>query len=433
MVEAGRRLYHVGVHMSYIPFARKYRPTSFADVVGHDIVVKILETALQNDRLPHAIVFSGTRGVGKTTLARILAKMLRCENKSNCGECAACISAHNDMDVIEMDAASHTSVEDIRQILESCRYAPVHGKYKIFILDEVHMLSKSAFNAMLKTLEEPPAHVKFFFATTEVEKIPETVLSRCLRFDLKRMDVLTLKQYISSVCLKENLRVAERALDMLVYAADGSVRDCLSMLDQASHINNGVIEEDDIRMMLGYSNDSYIIDLLEHVIKGDASKAIALLRNILASEVSAKCVLQSMMDQIHYLTCVKVNAKPQVAIVDDTSLNVLAQKISISSLTRMWQMMVCGSETLVDDVHLEMLLIRLCYASRFPDLEQILRSSGETGARISSSENFGDGVVISDATVSSQIETGADAQQVSTTNSTEEILSLFPGASIRQG
>lgn len=432
MVEAGCRLRHIGVYMSYVPFARKYRPTSFSDVIGQDVVVKILENALQSDRLPHAIVFSGTRGVGKTTLARILAKMLRCERKSNCGECAACVSAEIDMDVIEMDAASHTSVEDIRQILEACRYAPVHGKYKIFILDEVHMLSKSAFNAMLKTLEEPPEHVKFFFATTEIEKIPETVLSRCLRFDLKRMDNVTLKQYISSICMKENLRVAENALNMLVSAADGSVRDCLSMLDQASHLSDGVIEEDAVRAMLGYSNDSYIIDLLEYVVKGDASQAIALLRNILSSEVSAKCVLQSMMDKIHYLTCIKVNAKPQVSVVDEASLSVLAQKFPISSLTRMWQMMVYGSETLIDDVHLEMLLIRLCYAARLPDLEQILRSSGDNGSFVAASDAIRAAQIVASDANAHQTETKEEPTTASSVDA-DEILSLFPGASIRQG
>jgi DNA polymerase-3 subunit gamma/tau len=249
----------------YIPLATKYRPQKFSQVVGQDITVRIITRGMQKNRLGSALLFAGTRGVGKTTIARILAKALRCTHSDPepCGKCESCLGflRDNQIDVIEIDAASNTGVEDVREIIESCRYRPTTGQYKIFIIDEVHMLSKSAFNALLKTLEEPPEHVKFLMATTETHKIPETILSRVLRFDLKRVDQDLIAQYLSTICNQEDISANADALSLIARAADGSIRDSLSILDQAINLAEGNrIDLQDVKDLLNFAEDADLIE-----------------------------------------------------------------------------------------------------------------------------------------------------------------------------
>ena len=263
----------------YIPLARKYRPKQFSDVIGQDITVRIITRGMLKNRLGAALLFSGIRGIGKTTLARILAKAFRCENAQPepCGTCEFCKEFENGspIDVIEIDAASNTGVDDVREIIESCRYKPTTGKYKIFIIDEVHMLSKSAFNALLKTLEEPPEHVKFMLATTETYKIPETILSRVLKFDLKKVEQPVIAQYLSSICHRENISADAESLSLIAKAADGSIRDGLSILDQAINMSEkNEIVVADVKSMLNISNDSDVLDLLESIFSANVKETI---------------------------------------------------------------------------------------------------------------------------------------------------------------
>ena len=267
----------------YKVLARKYRPQKFRDLVGQDLLVEILTSAITNKRVAHAYILTGVRGVGKTTTARLIAMSINCQKREEvdpepCGNCDSCNSTGIDsnLDVIEMDAASNTGVDDVREIIDNVKYKPVIGNYKIFIIDEVHMLSKSAFNALLKTLEEPPEHVKFIFATTEVKKIPITVLSRCQRFDLLRIENNTLLRHLSNIVKKENIDIDKDAISLIVRSADGSIRDGLSLLDQAITNQNIKIDAKSISNMLGLAEREKILDLLEKILKGEASESIKL-------------------------------------------------------------------------------------------------------------------------------------------------------------
>lgn len=372
----------------YIPLANKYRPQKFADVVGQDIVVKILTRAILKDRVGHSILFTGTRGVGKTTLARILAKALRCENRQPndfepCGKCESCLnfSKDNQIDVIEIDAASNTGVDDVREIIESCRYKPSMGKYKIFIIDEVHMLSKSAFNALLKTLEEPPEHVKFLMATTEIYKIPETILSRVLRFDLKNVDSILIAQYLSTICNQENISVGAEALSIVARFANGSIRDSLSILDQILNVaDNNSLTAQQVREILCVSDDSDLLDLFRLIVSSNLKDSISKYREIIANGISAKAVLTRLMDFVYFVTCAKSNLKIPDQTLSEESENKLrnaAQSMTLSSLSRIWQMLVKGADELKicdrQEIALEMLIIRVIYASHLPDLDEFLK------------------------------------------------------------
>lgn len=372
----------------YTPLANKYRPQRFADVVGQDVVVKILTKAILKGRVGHSILFTGTRGVGKTTLARILAKTLRCENRQPneyepCGKCESCLNFSKDsqIDVIEIDAASNTGVDDVREIIESCRYKPTTGKYKIFIIDEVHMLSKSAFNALLKTLEEPPEHVKFLMATTEIFKIPETILSRVLRFDLKNVDSVLIAQYLSTVCNRENISVGAEALSLVARFANGSIRDSLSILDQILNVaDNNSLTAEQVREILCISDDSDLLELFSLIMSSNLKDSVKKYREIIFNEVAAKAILTRLMDFIYFATCVKTNLKiadktlPEEA---ENELRKIAQNTSLSSLSRIWQMLVKGADELKicdrQEIALEMLIIRIIYASHLPDLDEFLK------------------------------------------------------------
>lgn len=372
----------------YTPLANKYRPQKFADVVGQDVAVKILTKAILKDRVGHSILFTGTRGVGKTTLARILAKTLRCENRQPneyepCGKCESCLNFSKDsqIDVIEIDAASNTGVDDVREIIESCRYKPTTGKYKIFIIDEVHMLSKSAFNALLKTLEEPPEHVKFLMATTEIFKIPETILSRVLRFDLKNVDSVLISQYLSTVCNRENISVGADALSLVARFANGSIRDSLSILDQILNVaDNNSLSAKQVREILCVSDDSDLLELFSLIMSSNLKDSVEKYREIISNEVAAKAILTRLMDFVYFVTCVKTNLKITDKTLPEESENELrkiAQNTSLSSLSRIWQMLVKGADELKicdrQEIALEMLIIRIIYASHLPDLNEFLK------------------------------------------------------------
>jgi DNA polymerase-3 subunit gamma/tau len=376
----------------YIPLATKYRPQRFADVIGQDIAIKIITRGIQKNRIGSAILFSGTRGIGKTTIARIMAKTLRCEKRDAndpepCCKCPSCLefTHDNQIDVVEIDAASNTSVDDIREIIESCRYKPTSGYFKVFIIDEVHMLSKSAFNALLKTLEEPPEHVKFLLATTETYKVPETILSRVLKFDLKKVEVNLVAQYLSSICNQENIVANAVVLSIIAKAGEGSIRDCLSILDQAINMaENNEITVGDIKEMLCVSSDDDIVELLRLILSTNTKNAIIKYRDIAKSDISSHKIINSLMNNVYVLTCLKTNIDPVPNTVSDDlipHLTAIAQNVSLPALSRIWQMLLKGAEELGISDHpevvLEMIIVRITYASSLPDLREIIENYGE--------------------------------------------------------
>ncbi|MFT6556210.1 DNA polymerase III subunit gamma/tau [Sneathiella sp.] len=376
---------------AYRVLARKYRPSNFDDLIGHEAMVKTLSNALESGRLAHAFVLTGTRGIGKTTTARIIARGLNCTGPDGdggptvhpCGVCKNCIAISEDrhQDVLEMDAASRTGVDDIRELIDGVRYLPVSGRYKIYIIDEVHMLSKNAFNALLKTLEEPPEHVKFIFATTEIRKIPVTVLSRCQRFDLKRVDAEMLADYFGTIAAKENAEIENNALALIARAAEGSVRDGLSLLDQAIAHGDGAVSAEQVRDMLGLADRSRMLDLLETILKGEIAEALTILRSQYDSGADPVVVIQDLLELTHWLTTLKVTpeAANNVAMSggDVSRGQEMAQALGMPSLARAWQMLLKG----LDEVRnapmtlaaAEMILVRLAYASDLPSPEDLAK------------------------------------------------------------
>ncbi len=301
---------------AYRVLARKYRPSTFAELIGQEAMVRTLSNAIATGRIAHAFILTGVRGVGKTTTARILARALNCVGPEGsggptaepCGRCAHCVAIGEDrhVDVMEMDAASRTGIDDIRDLTEGVRYRPVSGRYKVYIIDEVHMLSKNAFNALLKTLEEPPPDVKFVFATTEIHKVPVTVLSRCQRFSLRRVPVELLIEHYRRIAEAEGVEVEPAALALIARAADGSVRDGLSLLDQAIALSAGRIEEAAVRDMLGVADRGHVFDLLESVLRGDAPAALAQMDRLYQDGADPLMVLQDLLDLSHFLTRLKL-------------------------------------------------------------------------------------------------------------------------------
>ncbi len=352
----------------YRVLARKYRPASFADLIGQDAMVRTISNAFETGRIPQAWILTGVRGVGKTTTARILARALNYQLPDGSVtaptiampamglHCQAIIESRH-IDVLEMDAASHNSVEDVRQINDAIRYAPVSARYKVYILDEVHMLSGAAFNALLKTLEEPPPHAKFIFATTEIRKVPVTVLSRCQRFDLRRVDAALLVQHLEGIAGKEQIEVEPAALALIARAAEGSVRDSLSLLDQAiAHAGAetgagqqnaaGPVRAEDVRQMLGLADRVRVVDLFEALMKGDVAAALKELRAQYDIGADPAVVLSDLAEFTHFVTRVKI--VPSVA--DDVSLSeaervrgrAFAGLLSMRVLSRAWQMLLKG-------------------------------------------------------------------------------------------
>lgn len=398
----------------YVALARKYRPQNFEDLLGQDALVQTLTNAIKNNRLHHAYILTGIRGVGKTTTARLIARAINCTGPDGnggptihpCGECENCkaIAADRHIDVIELDAASKTGVDDIREILDGVRYKPVNARYKVYIIDEVHMLSKSAFNALLKTLEEPPAHVKFIFATTEIRQVPVTILSRCQRFDLQRLSVEILTQLFKKILVAENITFEDSALHMIARAADGSARDGLSMLDQAIVLGNGKIETSVVKDMLGLADKQQCFALYEKLLEGDVAEVLRNLQAMYANGASPLLVLQDMIDITHLLAKVKILPD----FINDASLGETEREMCkklctapISILSKIWQMLIRGlSEIQYANVQidaLEMILMRIAYSASLPTPADLLKELKKKSTITDSSSN---GVVYFEENVS---------------------------------
>lgn len=368
----------------YLVLARKYRPHTFAELRGQDALVRTLTNAIETGRIAHAFMLTGVRGVGKTTTARIIARALNCigpDGKGGptitpCGQCEQCkaITEDRHVDVIEMDAASRNGVDEVREIIDSVQYAPASARYKIFILDEVHMLSKPAFNALLKTLEEPPPHVKFIFATTEIRKVPVTVLSRCQRFDLRRIGSDVLEEYFTDLLSREGVEAEKAAVALIARAADGSARDGLSLLDQAISREGKKITSAQVRAMLGLADRNVTLDLFEALMRAQSEKVFETLTDLHAAGAEPLVIVQDLLDLTHFIT----KAKVAPAITKASALpeaekdrgSTIAQTLSIPTLTRTWQMLLKGATEVqnaaLPQQALEMVMIRLLYAAELP-------------------------------------------------------------------
>ena len=374
----------------YVILARKYRPQNFDDLLGQDALVQTLTNAIQNNRLHHAYILTGIRGVGKTSTARIIAKALNCigpDGKGGptvhpCGVCENCkaITAGRHIDVMELDAASRTGVDDIREILDGVRYKPTNARYKIYIIDEVHMLSKNAFNALLKTLEEPPSHVIFIFATTEIRKVPVTILSRCQRFDLQRLKIDELMKMFHKIIEAEKINAEEEALLMLAKAADGSARDATSLLDQAISLGLGNVKVDVVKNMIGIADRSTTFELFESLTSGQVDHAVELLRQQYSDGANPSTILQDLIGVTHLVAKTRIIPSslddPSLSEEERTFAKKMAAAVSIAILSKIWQMMIKGiSEMQIAPVQidaLEMILIRIAYAANLPTPAEIL-------------------------------------------------------------
>ena len=384
---------------AYRVLARKYRPQTFAELIGQDAMVQTLGNAIKRDRLAHAFLMTGVRGVGKTSTARLIAKALNCIGPDGqggptidpCGQCEPCvaIAEGRHIDVIEMDAASHTGVDDVREIIEAVRYSAVSARYKIYIIDEVHMLSKNAFNALLKTLEEPPGHVKFLFATTEVNKVPITVLSRCQRFDLKRITPELLAENFRMICTNEGVEAEDEALALIAQAAEGSARDGQSILDQAiSHADmegNGKVTAAQVRDMLGLSDRGAVRRLFGLILAGDAQAMLAEAKSQYVLGVEPLAMMAGLLGEVHRLTLAKVGAPRDGALDADAvaTIEEHADKLSFPTLHRLWQLLLKGHEEVsraampLDAA--DMALLRVIYAATLPDPGELAKMIGQGG------------------------------------------------------
>jgi len=384
---------------AYRVLARKYRPATFDDLIGQDAMVRTLSNAFEAGRIPQAWILTGVRGVGKTTTARILARALNYELPDGSiteptikmpviGVHCQAIMESRHIDVLEMDAASHNGVDDVRQINDAIRYAPVSARYKVYILDEVHMFTPQAFNALLKTLEEPPPHAKFIFATTEIRKVPITILSRCQRFDLRRVPADLLVKHLETIAGRECIEVEPAAFALIARAAEGSVRDSLSLLDQAIAHAAGPVRAEDVRQMLGLADRARVIELFEVLMRGDIAAALAELRAQYDTGADPAAVLTDLADFTHFVTRVKIVP----AVADDRSLieverahgRACAEKLSMRVLSRTWQMLLKGIAE-VDAAGrpvaaAEMVLVRIAHAADLPTPEEVIRSLDDNGA-----------------------------------------------------
>ena len=378
---------------AYRVLAREYRPQDFTGLIGQEALVRTLKNAFASGRIAHAFMLTGVRGVGKTTTARIIARALNCVGPDGarkeptiqpCGCCEPCvaIAESRHMDVLELDGASNNGVEEVRQIIDSVRYAPASARYKVYIIDEVHMLTKPAFNALLKTLEEPPPHVEFIFATTEIRKVPVTILSRCQRFDLRRIETDVLIAHLATIAEQEKVEIEPAALALIARAAEGSVRDGLSLLDRAiAHEEGHAIGANSVRDMLGLADRGRILDLFEKTMRGDIAAALADLSDIYHGGADPLVVMQDLLEITHFLTRLKIAPDAQ-GFFDGGSGEAqraasIAAELPISVLTRAWQMLLKGLFEVRDATRpvaaAEMALVRLSYAADLPPTDKLVR------------------------------------------------------------
>lgn len=382
----------------YRVLARKYRPSSFDDLIGQEAVVRTVSNAFETGRIPQAWILTGVRGVGKTTTARILARALNYEmpdgsvkgptiHMPTLGVHCQAIMESRHMDVLEMDAASHTGVDDVRQINDSVRYAPASARYKVYIIDEVHMLSTAAFNAFLKTLEEPPEHAKFVFATTEIRKVPVTVLSRCQRFDLRRVEADVLMKHLANIATKENVEIEPEALGIIARAAEGSVRDSLSLLDQAIAHAAGQVRADAVRQMLGLADRTRVIDLFDSLARGDIAAAFKEFRDQYDVGADPIVVLSDLAEFVNFVTRVKIvpATADNVAYGETERVRAkeFASKISMRVLSRMWQMLLKGITEVQAATRpaaaAEMVLVRIAYVADLPTPDEAIKMLEQNG------------------------------------------------------
>lgn len=382
----------------YRVLARKYRPSSFDDLIGQEAVVRTVSNAFETGRIPQAWILTGVRGVGKTTTARILARALNYEmpdgsvkgptiHMPTLGVHCQAIMESRHMDVLEMDAASHTGVDDVRQINDSVRYAPASARYKVYIIDEVHMLSTAAFNAFLKTLEEPPEHAKFVFATTEIRKVPVTVLSRCQRFDLRRVEADVLMKHLANIAARENVEIEPEALGIIARAAEGSVRDSLSLLDQAIAHAAGQVKADAVRQMLGLADRTRVIDLFDSLVRGDIAAAFREFREQYDVGADPIVVLSDLAEFVNFVTRVKIvpATADNVAYGETERVRArdFAAKISMRVLSRMWQMLLKGITEVQGATRpaaaAEMVLVRIAYVADLPTPDEAIRMLEQNG------------------------------------------------------
>ncbi len=377
---------------NYTVLARKYRSQDFESLIGQDVLVKTLTTAINTGRIAHAYIFTGIRGTGKTSTARILAKALNCLSSDHatskpCGVCENCraIAAGQHIDVMEIDAASHTGVDNMREILDAALYRPTNARYKVYIIDEVHMLSTSAFNALLKTLEEPPAHVIFILATTEIRKVPVTILSRCQRFDLARVPVETLKKHFAWVAEQEKIELSDGANELLARAADGSVRDGLSLLDQAIAQTGGHVDEGAVLDMLKRTDRGTVVNFMKTVLSGDVNVALNKLDEIYNNGADLTMLLNDMMEWTHWAT----RMYPSLRLQDATSspytadqretIKKINENISLNTLSRIWQVMVAAVPELQASANqkqcFDMLIVRLMHIADMPSIPELLKQN----------------------------------------------------------
>ena len=375
----------------YQVLARKYRPETFTDLIGQDAMVRTLENAFKADRIAQAFIMTGIRGTGKTTTARIIAKGMNCigPNGSDgpttepCGQCENCIAimAGRHVDVLEMDAASNTSVNDIREIIDGVHYRAATARYKIYIIDEVHMLSNSAFNALLKTLEEPPKHVKFIFATTEIRKVPVTVLSRCQRFDLRRIEPENMITMLRKIARCEKAEIADDALALIIRAAEGSARDATSLLDQAISHGAGKTTADQVRVMLGLADRGRVLDLFDMILKGNAAGALNELGGQYADGADPVAVLRDLAEITHWVSVVKITPEtaedPTISTDERQRGQKMAEALPMRALTRLWQMLLKALEEVATAPNTmmaaEMAVIRLTHVADLPSPEELVR------------------------------------------------------------
>ena len=428
----------------YRVLARKYRPSSFDDLIGQDAMVRTVSNAFETGRVPQAWILTGVRGVGKTTTARILARALNYELADGSVKgptihmpapglhCQAIMESRH-MDVLEMDAASHTGVDDVRQINDSVRYAPASARYKVYIIDEVHMLSTAAFNAFLKTLEEPPEHAKFVFATTEIRKVPVTVLSRCQRFDLRRVDADVLMGHLASIAAKENVDAEPEALGVIARAAEGSVRDSLSLFDQAIAHAAGTVRADVVRQMLGLADRTRIIDLFDSLVRGDIASAFKEFREQYDVGADPIVVLSDLAEFVNFVTRVKIvpATADNVAFGETERLRArdFASKLSMRVLSRMWQMLLKGITEAQGATRpaaaAEMVLVRIAYVADMPTPDEAIRMLDQNGGASPVTGGNGGARHSSSAASSSAASSSATSSAVSS--------STMPSSSARAG